>query len=227
MRTNQFKAAAVVTALGGLWCVQAAQATEFAAVVSTTPVSTVVTVPRQVCTDTQETVQQAPTGAGAVIGAIAGGVLGHTVGGGFGQAAATGLGAVAGAAVGNQVEANTTPAASVPVRRCQTVTSRESRIVGYDVVYDYAGQRYSTRMANDPGRQFAVTVQPADAGGGSLPVPAAGEAVVQEAPPQTVVYQAVPGSVYYPYASPYYVAPFIGLGFGFYGGYGGHHGHWR
>jgi uncharacterized protein YcfJ len=101
---------------------------------------------------------------GAVIGAIAGGVLGHTVGGGFGRAAATGVGAVAGSVIGNHVEANATPATEVPVRRCQSVSSCENRVVGYDAIYDYGGQRYSARLGRDPGRQLAVDVQPSDGG---------------------------------------------------------------
>jgi len=228
MRPVRFKAAAIVAAAAGLWGVQAARAAEYATVISSTPVTATVSVPRQVCSDSQEVVQQRPSGAGAVIGAIAGGVLGHTVGGGFGQAAATGLGVVAGAAVGNQVEANSTPPMELPVRRCQTVSSREGRIVGYDVMYEYGGQRYSTRMTSDPGKQLAVTVQPADAGGASVPVPAASEQAAQAAPPQTVIYQQVPAPVYYnPYPAPYYMGPVIGLGFGYYGGYGGYRGHWH
>ena len=139
----------------------AAQAAELATVLSSTPVTAQVPVSRQQCVQGEQYVQQAPSGVGAVIGAIAGGVLGNSVGGGFGRAAATGLGVVAGSVVGNQVEANGNPVSAVPVQRCQTVTSYENRVVGYDVTYDYAGQHYSTRMARDPGRQFAVDVRPA------------------------------------------------------------------
>ena len=35
---------------------------------------------------------------------------------------------------------------------------REQRIDGYDVVYKYKGQRYSTRMPYDPGRRIKVRV---------------------------------------------------------------------
>jgi len=141
--------AALAGAVGAPLCAQAA---ELATVVSSTPVTVAVTVPRQQCSDGQQLVQQRPSGAGALLGAIAGGVIGHNLGNGFGRAAATGFGAVAGAVVGDQVEAANSPVAEVPVRRCQTVSSYENRVVGYDVVYEYAGQRYSTRMSRDPGR---------------------------------------------------------------------------
>ncbi len=224
----------VAAAASAALAAPAALAADYATVVSSTPVSAAVPVRRQVCSDGQQYVQQAPSGAGAVIGAIAGGVLGNSVGGGFGRAAATGIGAVAGSVIGNQVEANTNPVTEVPVRRCQTVTSYENRTVGYDVMYDYAGQRYSTRMARDPGRRLAVSVQPADAGGGSVPAPSAPvpQAVYDapvtyvDAPQQPVYYyQPLPPAVYYAPAPYVYTAPAISFGIGYYGGWHGRH--WR
>jgi hypothetical protein len=154
-----------------------------------------------------------------VIGAIAGGVIGHNLGNGFGRAAATGFGAVAGAVVGDQVEAANSPVTEVPVRRCQLVSSYEQRVVGYDVMYEYAGQRYSTRMARDPGTQLAVTVQPAD-GGPPAPADAGreGTPVPSNTAPQTVYYTPAPPPVYYYPPAPVYVAPAISFGY---------RGHWR
>ena len=231
---------AVAAAVSAVFAAPTAFAVEYATVVSSTPVTASVPMRRQVCSDGQQYVQQAPSGAGAVIGAIAGGVLGNSVGGGFGRAAATGIGVVAGSVIGNQVEANTNPLTEVPVRRCRTATSYENRTVGYDVMYDYAGQRYSTRMARDPGQRFAVSVQPADAGGGGLPAPASAAPVppaayddvapqatyYESAPQPTTYYYYEPRGVYYAPAPSLYVAPVIGFGLGYY--YGGHHGrHWR
>jgi uncharacterized protein YcfJ len=203
----------------------AAFAADYATVVSSTPVMAQVPVSRQQCSQGEQYVQQAPSGVGAVIGAIAGGVLGNTVGGGFGRAAATGLGVVAGSVVGNQVEANGNPVTAVPVTRCQNVSSYESRVVGYDVTYDYAGQRYTTRMANDPGHQFAVDVRPAGAVAPTpLPAPVYN-------PNATAYYDPLPQAVYaapYPYYAPgayAYGAPVVSVGFGYYGGYRGRHWH--
>lgn len=252
MRQTVQQAAAVAAVLSSFAFVQSAWAVEYATVVSSTPVTASVPISRQVCNDGQQLVQTRPSGAGALIGAIAGGVIGHGVGAGFGRAAATGVGAVAGAVVGDQIEANTTPATAVPVRRCQTATAYENRVVGYDVMYDYAGQRYSARTARDPGRQMAVNVQPADSGSAGLPAPAYDDPALQDSSqqvyrpvPQTAYPEAAPPVAYYqpapvyysspypyyaPYYSPYYVAPAIGLGIGLglgFGYHGGYHRHWR
>ncbi len=201
-----------------------ANAAEFANVISATPVTGAVPVPRQACTDGERFVQQQPSGAGALIGAIVGGVAGNQFGHGFGRAAATGLGVVAGSSIGNQVEANANPATAVPVRSCRTVTQYENRIVGYDVVYEYNGQRYTTRTAGDPGRQLAIDVRPS---GDAPPATYADAAPTYASPgydaPPPAYYGPAP--VYYGPA-PYYAGPAIGIGF--YGGYGWRHGyrHW-
>ena len=240
MNTTTIRSAALVALLGGT---AAAQATEYGTVVSSTPVTASVPVSRQVCSDGQQVVQTAPSGAGAVIGAIAGGVIGHQIGNGFGRAAATGIGAVTGSVIGNQVEANATPLAEVPVRNCQTVTSYENRTVGYDVMYDYAGQRYSTRVPRDPGARMAIDVRPAAAATRADEAPLSGAESQPAGAPAPVYYAPVPaaGAVAQPivYASPYYAEPYyaqpyygayivpsISLGFGYYGGYRGGR-HWR
>ena len=167
MRTSLSSAGLAAAALLPL----AAHAADFATVVSSTPVVASVAVPRRVCNEAQQSIPPQPSGAGAVIGAIAGGLLGNTIGGGFGRAAATGIGAVAGAAIGNGVEVNAAngyPPTNVPVQRCRTVSGYENRTVGYDVVYEYNGQRYSTRMARDPGSSLAIDVRPAGAGSAAL-----------------------------------------------------------
>jgi uncharacterized protein YcfJ len=194
--------AAIAAAL--LAPVVAAQAAEYATVVSSTPVTAQVTVPRQACNNEQRLVQPQPSGAGAIIGAIAGGVIGNQFGAGMGRAAATGLGAVAGSVIGNQVEANGNPPSEVTVQRCQTVGAYETRTVGYDVVYEYAGHRYTTRLANDPGTQLAINVNPAGS-----PVPPAPSAAPVYAPGYAVaapVYAPGPAVV---------VAPYVGYGYGY------------
>lgn len=239
-------ATAIATAalLGSALSPLAARATEYADVVSATPVTVPVATPRQVCRNEAQIVQPGPSGAGAVIGAIAGAVLGHNVGAGFGRAAATGLGVVAGAVIGDQIEASNTPTAEVAVRRCQTVSRIESRVVGYDVMYDFGGQRYSTRMARDPGDRMAVELRPVEAGNDRLPVPLAARADAEaqwsqaapvpapgalpalQADPQAVYPQTIYSEPYYLAAPPaVYLSPFIGFGLGYVGGYyGGHYG---
>ena len=71
---------ATATLLGSALAPLAARAAEYADVVSATPVTVAVATPRQVCRNEAQIVQPGPSGAGAVIGAIAGAVLGHNVG---------------------------------------------------------------------------------------------------------------------------------------------------
>lgn len=218
--------AAASAVLGTALVSTAAYAADYATVVSSTPVSAQVPVSRQQCTQGTQYVQQPPSGIGAVVGAIAGGVLGNAVGGGFGRAAATGLGVVAGSVAGNSVEASANPVTAVPVSRCQNVTQYENRVVGYDVTYDYAGKRYTTRMSRDPGSQFAVEVQPAgEVAAAPMPAP------VYSAPSGPAYYDPLPQPVYgapYPYYAPapvIYGAPVVSLGVGYYGGWRGRHWH--
>ena len=162
MNAARLTASAAALAAGLFGAAGAARAADYADVVSATPVTTSVAVPRQECTDVEQVVPRQPSGGGALIGAIVGGVVGNQFGHGMGRAAATGLGAVAGSAIGNNVEANNGSTATVASRRCRTVSSYDSRVVGYDVVYDYNGQRYTTRMSHDPGPRLAIDIRPAD-----------------------------------------------------------------
>lgn len=136
-----------------------AVAQERGRVLSVTPIIEQVAVPRQVCDN--ETVYTGPrtSGGGAVLGAIAGGAAGNAIGGGSGRAAATAIGVIGGALLGNQIEGNGRPEYQT-VQRCGTETTYENRTAGYDVVYEYAGKRYTTRTQTDPGRTIALTVQP-------------------------------------------------------------------
>ena len=220
-----------------------ASAADYANVVSATPVTTSVAVPRQDCVQSERLVQAQPSGAGAVIGAIAGGVIGNQFGHGFGRAAATGVGAVAGSAIGNNIEANANPPQSVPVQRCRTVNAYESRVVGYDVVYEYHGQRYTTRLPSDPGPRLAIEVRPTasapldrvapPASYGAVPPATYAQAAPSYSEAPSASYDAPPAyygpaPVYYsaPYSAPYYVAPAaIGVGIGYWLGNTWHRGH--
>lgn len=82
----------------------AADYTDTARVISSSPVYERVSEPKRECWT--ESVQVAPkerSMGGALIGGIAGGLLGSQVGGGHGNTAATGAGAVAGAVIGDRV----------------------------------------------------------------------------------------------------------------------------
>ena len=249
LKTTAFTAVAAGLA-GGM---VTARAADYATVVSSTPIVQAVPVPRQDCVDVQRQVAPQPSGAGALIGAIVGGVVGNQFGHGMGRAAATGLGAIGGSALGNHVEMSNQPGGVVSSRQCRTVQAHEKRVVGYDVVYEFNGQRYSTRLDRDPGPHLAIDVRPADdrysrpRSGTAVP-PAYSDAPAyveqpryveppryQEAPryvePATIGYYEQAPQVYAPapvyYDSPVrYVAPaVIGVGIGYMMGRSWHGGH--
>lgn len=165
-----------------------ASAQEQGRVLSATPVVQQVAVPQQVCGNETVYTGNRTTGAGAVVGAIAGGAAGNAIGKGSGRAAATAIGILGGAVLGNQIEGGQPEYQTV--QRCSTQTYYENRTMGYDVVYEYAGQRYTTRTQSDPGPWIPVNVQPAAQGVYSQP------GVV------TSTYQPAPV-----YQAPAYVSP--------------------
>ena len=195
-----------------------AQAQEIGQVLSRTAVYQQVAVPRQTCAQTAP--PNAPTsGAGAASGAITGAVLGTILGEGRGAGAL--LGAVGGAIVGDKMESN---ANSQPVTSCSTQTFMENRLVGYNVVYEYAGKTYNVQLPQDPGPTIALQIAPV-----GMPAAAQPAAVVSQPPvvyAQPSVVYAQPPVVYAPapYYRPWPVNTSINLGLGW---YGGGHRHWR
>ena len=99
---------------------------------------------------------------GAVLGGIVGGLIGNQVGGGHGRQAATALGAVVGAFTGDNLANRDHWQQPVPVARevttCRDVEDVQSRLVGYQVTYEYHGQQYTTLMHENPGRFVPVRV---------------------------------------------------------------------
>ncbi len=136
-----------------------ALAQEQGRVISTTPMIQQVTVPRQVCTTEQVTVQQPKSGAGALMGAIAGGAMGNAVGGGNGKAAATMLGLIGGAVVGDSIEGSP-QMQTQNVQRCRMQNFYENRTVAYHVTYEFAGKQYSVQMPYDPGPTIQLQITP-------------------------------------------------------------------
>ena len=159
--------------LAGLACSTAIaqQQGQQARVLSSIPVSQQVSVPQQFCEDAQVSTAPRTNGTGAVIGAIIGGVAGNAMGHGSqrgphgfyapsNRGPSTVVGAIAGGLIGNAVESANSQPGYETVRRCTNTTGYEMRVVGYDVTYEYAGQRYTTRMDYDPGQWVPVSVQP-------------------------------------------------------------------
>ncbi len=99
---------------------------------------------------------------GAVLGGIVGGLIGNQVGGGHGREAATAVGAVVGAFTGNNLAYRDRWQQPAPMQRevttCRDVEDVQSRLVGYQVSYDYNGQQFTTLMQEKPGRFVSVRV---------------------------------------------------------------------
>ena len=149
----------IVSLVSGLPMLAHAQSQEMARVLSSTPVVTQVSQPRQVCGETHVITAAPKSGAGALMGAIAGGAIGNSIGGGSGRALATAAGIIGGAIFGDSIE--TAPA---PLRQqmtsCTTQISYENRVTAYNVVYEYGGKQYSIQLPNDPGPYLPVNITP-------------------------------------------------------------------
>ncbi len=186
-----------------------------AKVISATPVVAQVAVPRQVCHDQLYQEPARSSGAGALLGAIAGGVVGNALGKGGGKALATGAGLIGGAVLGDHIENDGRQGTTRSVRQCEQQASYENQVVAYDVVYEYAGQRYSTQMDEEPGRTIPLQVtvnpvgSPAQVIAAPQPAPYDDEPGVgpatyyQPNPPGVVIYGGAPvrgwrGDRFYP-----------------------------
>jgi uncharacterized protein YcfJ len=156
---------------------------EYARVISSDPIVRQVRIetPRRECwTDDsyndRRTVQsERPDSAGRMIlGGLIGAAIGNQFGHGDGRRAATVAGALIGTAIGH--DAGSRPYDrygsrpydrygsrsydSRPVERCNVryESTYENRIDGYNVTYEYAGQRHTTRMSYDPGDRIRIRV---------------------------------------------------------------------
>ena len=201
-----------------------AQSQEIARVISSTPITQQVTMPRQVCTETEVLVQQPRSGAGATVGAITGGILGSQMGAGSGRTVTTVIGILGGAILGDQLEGEPAPVVRT-ANSCTQQVTYENRVVGYNVVYEYAGRQYTTQMNNDPGSQLTIQVIPTNADMQVYTTPAPPPPVIVQAPVQARNYPPVVVTpVYRPpvyYSPPAYGLPTVNFRWGR-GGYDGH-----
>ncbi len=130
----------------------------YAQVLRATPAYTIVRTrsPEQRCDGQAVRDGGDPTG-GTVVGAIVGGALGNQAGKGDGRKAATVAGAVLGGVIGRNIDRNNGSAGS---QRCRTVEveREERRITGYDVEYQFKGEKYMSRLDYDPGNRLRVRV---------------------------------------------------------------------
>jgi len=97
-----------------------------------------------------------------VLGAILGGVIGHQFGGGSGRDAMTLAGAALGGTIAKDSQRRNNPRefyASLEDRCGINTNWRETeQVIGWDVVYEYDGETYVTRMQDEPGDRIRVRV---------------------------------------------------------------------
>lgn len=146
-----------------------------ARVVDVDPIVRVVRVsePRRRCWDEDYVVRHAPAGhahghtaGSAVLGGIIGGAIGNAFGSGRGRDAATVAGVLIGSSIGHDravrdAERHRSDGEEIRTRtRCDVEDAwrEEERIEGYDVTYEFQGDRYRTRMSHDPGDTLKVWV---------------------------------------------------------------------
>lgn len=139
----------------------------YAQVISVVPVRDAASASHRECHDVEVT-RKAPVKdkdriAGTAIGAVVGGLVGNQVGGGRGRDLATVAGAVGGGIAGRKIQENQQEKHTVTTlqERCRTVTDGvgSGAIVGYDIVYEYAGESHEARVAEDPGDRIALPVR--------------------------------------------------------------------
>lgn len=130
----------------------------YAQVLSASPVYTLVRirVPEQRC-EGGSSREGGDGTAGTVTGAVVGGALGNQVGKGDGRKASTIVGAVLGGAIGRRIDRGNGIAGP---GRCRTVEVErdERRIAGYDVEYQYKGEKYMSRLSADPGNRLRIRI---------------------------------------------------------------------
>ena len=137
------------------------QYNDTARVISVTPQTERVNMPRQECRTEyqQESYSTGNSPIGAIIGGIAGGLLGNTVGRGNGRIAATAVGAGVGAVAGDRIGNNNNSATrTVPVQSCYQIDNWQTVNTGYLVAYEYNGRTYTTVTNAPPGKYIDVNV---------------------------------------------------------------------
>ena len=154
---------ALLSAVFTLPAMASDQYNDSARVLSSTPQTERVNIPRQECRTEYQQQSYSNGGnsvAGALIGGIAGGLLGNTIGRGNGRVAAAAVGAGVGAIAGNSLANNQNGGGtrSVPVQNCYQVDNWQTVNAGYLVTYEYNGRTYNTIMNNQPGQYIDVNV---------------------------------------------------------------------
>lgn len=175
-----------------------AQAQEVGQVISRTAVYQQAAVPRQTCTQSAAVAPAQNSGGGALIGAIAGGLIGSQLGGRDSKGLTAMAGVIGGAVLGDKAESQGN--APQPTTTCTTQTVYENRLVGYNVVYEYAGKQYNVQLPQDPGPTISLQVTPVGAPRSEAPAQTYDSMAPSVTAPATVITESrvvyVPAPVY-------------------------------
>lgn len=98
-----------------------------------------------------------------VVGGVVGAVLGSQVGGGSARYATSAIGSMVGGMAGKQIYEQQQRQRNATTRVCDPVPvdsryGSERAVNAYDVTYEYAGRRYTTRTNHHPGDRIRVRV---------------------------------------------------------------------
>jgi len=182
-----------------------AHAQEVGQVISRTAVYQQTAVPRQTCTQSPAVAPAQNTGGGAIIGAITGGLIGSQLGGRDSKGITAMAGVIGGAILGDKAE--TQSHTTQPTTTCTTQTVYENRLVGYNVVYEYAGKQYNVQLPQDPGPTIPLQVTPLGAPRSEAPAQTIYASVPLVTEPATVITESrvvyVPTPVYRNYPPSY------------------------
>lgn len=160
--TGALAGAIVVTAGSAAAGYHMYQTAHSAKVLSATPLTRTVKIPRQECHDEAVThtapVKDQNRLLGTGIGALVGGVVGHQIGGGSGKTLATVAGAAGGGYAGNQIQQKVqqNDTYTTTEQRCITVYDSKQEPAGFDVVYEYKGHQHQVHMNKEPGGTLPV-----------------------------------------------------------------------
>jgi uncharacterized protein YcfJ len=143
----------------------AADFSDSAEVLSSTPVYQTTLNSRNVCRQTLVNATPENATGRQILGGILGGLLGSRFGHGGGRVAASAAGAVAGSVIGNQVGAQDD--GERWETRCAPVDRPALTLTGYDVTYRYRGHVFTATLPYDPGARLDLDVELAPSGNNS------------------------------------------------------------
>ncbi|NOU01993.1 MAG: glycine zipper 2TM domain-containing protein [Gallionella sp.] len=156
MKIFLFALSTAVMYCGGL---QAAEFTDVADVISSTPIHERVSQPYLDCWT--ETTTVPPKGAslgGEVLGGVTGALIGSQIGDGTGKKIATVVGAIAGVKVADR-SANSKLTQTQQVEHCREVKASDDVITGYKVIYRYKDQDITTVLPYSPSEKIRIGIR--------------------------------------------------------------------